>query len=118
MKLTEVEWGPDDMPSKRRRRGFLPAAKVKGRRAGGHDQVLVLRRHSQPFPMLPSQAQNPLKSGPGAEVWGRESPVTRLLGVSALPSVTFCGLLWAVKPRTPHLLSVVDRLLVEFLEEG
>ena len=118
MKLTEVEWGPDDMPSKRRRRGFLPAAKVKGRREGGHDRVPVLGRHSQPFPTLPSQAQNPLKSGPSAEVCGRESPVTRLLGVSALPSVTSCGLLWAVKPRTPHLLSVVDRLRVEFLEEG
>lgn len=80
VKLTEVEQGPDDMPAKRRRRGFLPAVKVKGRRKGGHDQVLVVRRHVQPFPTLPSQAQNPPKRGPSAEVWGRESPVTRLLG--------------------------------------
>ena len=80
VKLTEVEQGPDDRPAKRRRRGFLPAVKVKGRTKGGHDQVLVVRRHVQPFPTLPSQAQNPPKSGPSAEVWGHESPVTRLLG--------------------------------------
>lgn len=117
VKLTGVEQGPDDMPSKRRRRGFLPAAKVKGRRKGERDQVLVGRRHVPPSPTLPSQAQNPPKSGPSAEVWGRESPVMTP-GVSALPSVTFCGLLWAVKPRTPHLLYVANRLLVELIEEG